>query len=39
MITDLNSTNGTIVDGEELGPMQDMPISVGGEVVFGELTP
>lgn len=36
-ITDLNSTNGTVVDGEELGPMDNIEVEVGSEVIFGEF--
>lgn len=35
-ITDLNSTNGTVVDGKELGPMDNIEVEVGSEVIFGE---
>lgn len=34
-ITDLNSTNGTYIDDEELVPMRAMEISLGAEVTFG----
>ena len=34
-ITDLNSTNGTYVDDEELVPMRAMEVAVGAEVIFG----
>lgn len=34
-ITDLNSTNGTYIDDEELVPMRAMEISTGAEVTFG----
>jgi pSer/pThr/pTyr-binding forkhead associated (FHA) protein len=36
LITDLNSTNGTVVDGQELSPMDDATVTVGSEVIFGE---
>lgn len=35
-ITDLNSTNGTLVNGQELTPMDDVELGVGSEVIFGE---
>lgn len=34
-VTDLNSTNGTRVDGRELSPMDNVEITVGSEIVFG----
>lgn len=36
-ITDLNSTNGTVVDGKELGPMDNIEVEVGSEVIFGDM--
>lgn len=36
-ITDLNSTNGTVVDGRELTPMDDAQLTVGSEVIFGDM--
>lgn len=36
-ITDLNSTNGTVVNGHELTPMDNMEVSVGSEVIFGDM--
>jgi pSer/pThr/pTyr-binding forkhead associated (FHA) protein len=36
-ITDLNSTNGTVVNGQELSPMDNIEVEVGSEVIFGEL--
>eukprot|EP00878_Enallax_costatus_P002873 GHUV01003066.1.p2 GENE.GHUV01003066.1~~GHUV01003066.1.p2 ORF type:complete len:192 (+),score=47.40 GHUV01003066.1:321-896(+) len=36
-ITDLNSTNGTLVDGKELGPMDNIEVEVGSEVIFGDM--
>ena len=35
-VTDLNSTNGTTVNGQELSPMDNVAVEVGSEVVFGE---
>lgn len=35
-ITDLNSTNGTVVNGQELTPMDDLTVGVGSEVIFGK---
>lgn len=35
-ITDLGSTNGTIVDGLELAPNVETMLAVGGEVTFGK---
>jgi pSer/pThr/pTyr-binding forkhead associated (FHA) protein len=35
-ITDLNSTNGTVVNGDELTPMDTAEISAGSEIIFGE---
>ncbi len=36
-IRDLNSTNGTRLNGFRLDPHQDVPIEHGDEIVFGEL--
>jgi pSer/pThr/pTyr-binding forkhead associated (FHA) protein len=36
-ITDLNSTNGTLVDGKELGPMDNIEVEIGSEVIFGDM--
>lgn len=36
-VTDLNSTNGTYVNGVPLGPNEMMELSVGDEVRFGDL--
>lgn len=36
-ITDLNSTNGTVVNGQELSPMDNIEVEIGSEVIFGEL--
>ena len=35
-ITDLNSTNGTYIDDQELVPMRAMEVSIGAEVTFGQ---
>ncbi|PSC74722.1 serine threonine-kinase [Micractinium conductrix] len=35
-VTDLGSTNGTSLDGEELEPMKAVALPVGGEVIFGD---
>lgn len=34
-VTDLNSTNGTMVNGQELSPMDNVAVEVGAEVIFG----
>lgn len=36
MVTDLTSTNGTFIDGEELLPGVPTQLVVGGEVIFGD---
>lgn len=36
-ITDLNSTNGTVVNGQELSPMDNIEVEVGSEVIFGDM--
>ena len=36
MVTDLTSTNGTFIDGEELLPGVPTRLLVGGEVIFGD---
>jgi|TARA_B110000967_G_scaffold101583_1_gene104284 hypothetical protein len=36
MVTDLSSTNGTFIDGEELTPGTAYPLLEGGEVIFGD---
>eukprot|EP00879_Flechtneria_rotunda_P007363 GHRR01007724.1.p2 GENE.GHRR01007724.1~~GHRR01007724.1.p2 ORF type:complete len:126 (+),score=43.92 GHRR01007724.1:624-1001(+) len=36
-ITDLNSTNGTMVNGQELTPMDNMEVEIGAEVIFGDM--
>lgn len=36
MVTDLTSTNGTFIDGEELLPGVPTQLMVGGEVIFGD---
>ncbi|MEW5300578.1 MAG: hypothetical protein WDW36_003497 [Sanguina aurantia] len=35
-VTDLGSTNGTVVDGLELAPNVETMLAVGGEVTFGD---
>lgn len=36
-ICDLNSTNGTFVEGQQLQPMDVMPIGLGTEIVLGDM--
>jgi hypothetical protein len=36
-VTDLNSTNGTLVNGQELSPMDNVAVEVGAEVIFGDM--
>lgn len=36
-ITDLNSTNGTVVNGQELTPMDNVEVAPGAEVIFGDM--
>lgn len=36
-VTDLNSTNGTYLGTEELVPMKARDISVGSEIIFGDM--
>ena len=36
IITDLSSTNGTFIDGEELAAGQPFELKPGGEVIFGD---
>jgi len=36
-ITDLNSTNGTVVNGQELTAMDTAEISAGSEIIFGDM--
>ena len=36
MVTDLTSTNGTYIDGEELLPGIPQELTEGGEVIFGD---
>lgn len=36
-VTDLNSTNGTYISGEQLPPMQPTQVGVGDEVIFGDM--
>lgn len=36
-ITDLNSTNGTVVNGQELSPMDNVELAPGSEVIFGDM--
>jgi len=35
-VTDLGSTNGTFIDGEQLDQMEAYPLKIGSEVVFGD---
>lgn len=35
-VTDLNSTNGTMVNGVELSPMDNVAVDVGQEITFGD---
>ena len=34
-MTDLNSTNGTYVNNEELAPMEAVKVPLGAEIIFG----
>lgn len=36
-VTDLNSTNGTIVNGVELSAMDNADVAPGSEIVFGDV--
>jgi hypothetical protein len=36
-ITDLNSTNGTVVNGQELNPMDNVELAPGAEIIFGDM--
>ncbi|KAI8467167.1 MAG: SMAD/FHA domain-containing protein [Monoraphidium minutum] len=36
-VTDLNSTNGTMVNGQELSPMDNVEVEVGAEITFGDI--
>lgn len=35
-LTDLRSTNGTFIDGQELEPMQAYEVVAGSQVIFGD---
>ena len=35
MVTDLESTNGTYIDKEELEPMRAKELKVGSQIIFG----
>lgn len=35
-VTDLESTNGTFIDGTELKPSSPTPVALGAEVIFGD---
>ena len=37
IVTDLGSTNGTYLDGATLKPMEAVKVSVGSEIVFGDV--
>ena len=36
-LKDLNSTNGTMINGERLGPGEDKTLSIGDEICFGNM--